>query len=176
MVIVTQSFENCKKRSDKFILMCIHTYLAVWCQTDDAWIRLLWTLLSKCVQWYSLSSRCSHYTDSTWWWDSLLGFGSTKKYSPFNRVLHLGQFDPGGHHQHVQGLLRMFLHIRSSLLDLKNFLPCFLPIEGVCSLSDMQGNSFLCIFVLCPPVLCYMGFQWPSGLTSIVLVRGHDCR
>ena len=46
--------------------------------------------------------------------------------------------------------------------------PCFVSIDGVCSLSDMHGNSILRILVLhCPPVLCHMDFQCPPSLTNI---------
>ena len=68
-----------------------------------------------------------------------------------------------------------------SLLDHKDFknpssspiaLPpkdlYFLPVDGMCSLSDMHGYSILRILVLdCHSVLCHMNSQRPPGLSNI---------
>ena len=75
--------------------------------------------------------------------------------------------------QWIQNQTSMKVHHWSSLLDLKGFKnlspspvvlphkdPCLLPIDGVCSLLDMHGNSIIVIFVLHrSPAFCHMDFQ-----------------
>ena len=77
------------------------------------------------------------------------------------------------------------VHHWSSLLDLKGFKnpspspvalhhkdPCFLPIDGVYSLLDTNGNSILGILVLHRhPLLCHTDYQHPRGLTNIPKAR-----
>ena len=46
--------------------------------------------------------------------------------------------------------------------------PCFLPIDGMCSLLDMHSNSILEILVLHRPlVLCHMDFKCPPGFSDV---------
>ena len=81
----------------------------------------------------------------------------------------------------IQNQTSIQVHHWSPLLDQKGFknpssspivLPpkdlCFLPVDGMCSLLDMHGNSIPIILVLDrPSVLCHVDSQHPPGLSNI---------